>query len=94
MLVQVVDGPLDGGDGSVGGVEIAGLVFFVPEVIVGAVIGEDERLEVAGGTKSFLRVPVVVGFVMESGEASGVQHESEGRRHKQNCIRSGGPAGG
>ena len=41
-LVERVDGVLDPGDGGVAGGGVAGLVFLVPEIEVGAVVGEGE----------------------------------------------------
>ena len=41
-LVEAVDIVLGLGDGVVGGVGIAGVVFAMPEVVVGAVLVEDE----------------------------------------------------
>ena len=51
-LVEAVDGVLDAGDLGVGGGGVAGLVFLVPEVEVGAVVAQDE----AGEGKSRDRV--------------------------------------
>ena len=48
-LVEAVDGVLDVGDGVVGGDGVAGGVFAVPEVEVGAVLVEDELVEGVGG---------------------------------------------
>ena len=41
-MVEAVDIVLGLGDGVVGGVGIAGVVFAMPEVVVGAVLVEDE----------------------------------------------------
>ncbi len=48
-LVERVDGALDGSDAGVGGPRLAGLVFLVPEVEVGAVMCEREVEEAGGG---------------------------------------------
>jgi hypothetical protein len=45
LLVEGVDGVLDLRDGGVGGVGVAGGVLLVPEVEVGAVLGEEEGVE-------------------------------------------------
>jgi len=42
LLVEAVDGTLDLGDASVGGVGRAGVVLFVPEIKVGAVMVLEE----------------------------------------------------
>ena len=47
-LVDPVDGVLDFGDAVVGHVGAAGFVFFVPEVEIGAVLGEDEVEQLGG----------------------------------------------
>ena len=44
LLVKAVDGALDGGDLGVGGEGIAGFVFFMPKVEVGAVLAGDQVL--------------------------------------------------
>ncbi len=48
-LVEGVDGALVASDGVAGGEGIAGGVFVVPEVEVGAVLGEDEVVPCVGG---------------------------------------------
>ena len=45
-LVEPIDVVFDPHDGCVGGVGVAGFVFAVPEVVVGAVLVEDELGEV------------------------------------------------
>ena len=47
-LVEAVDVVLDLDDSVVGGVGVAGFIFAVPEVVVGAVLVEDELVEVSG----------------------------------------------
>ncbi len=42
LLVEAIDGVLDAGDLGVGGGRVAGLVFLVPEVEVGAVLAQEK----------------------------------------------------
>ena len=51
LLVEGVDGVLEAGDGGVGGIGLADLVFLVPEVEIGAVMGEREVEEVRLGDR-------------------------------------------
>ena len=92
-LVEGVDGALDGGDAGVGGSGLAGLVLLVPEVEVGAVMGEDEcRGRLRAGAARWagpggVLVPAEGGFVVEAGDLEGVQHVRSGvRRDPSNCI--------
>jgi len=50
-LVEAIDVVLDADDGVVGGVGVAGFVFAVPEIVVGAVLVEDELRERRGGDR-------------------------------------------
>ncbi len=47
-LVEAVDGVLDLGDGGVSGIWIAGGVFLVPEVEVGAMLAYGQEVQRAG----------------------------------------------
>ncbi len=76
-LVEAVDVVLDLGDGVVGGVGVAGLVFLVPEVEVGLVLVEDELVEgrvgLWGGGGVF--VTVERGLVLQADDLCGIEHE-------------------
>lgn len=82
-LVDLVDGPFDQGDVAIGGVGGAGAVFGMPEVEVGAVLGEDGRQGLAVLVESGLGVGVLMpecgGAVVEgdnfdSGEVETFRH--------------------
>ena len=78
-LVDGVDGVLDGGDGGVGGGGGAGVVFLMPEVEVGAVLGEDEVLEFAGdGREGLAEVPARVGLVLHCEDGLRLEHTGSG----------------
>ncbi len=47
-LVEAVNGVFNGGDGGVGGLRAAGVIFLVPEVEVGVMVGENESGEGVG----------------------------------------------
>ena len=59
-LVEAIDVVLDVDDGVIGGVGVAGGVFAVPEVVVGAVLVEDEMVEGIGGRWGWRRGVVAV----------------------------------
>jgi hypothetical protein len=79
-LVEAVNGVFDVGDGGVGGLWAAGVIFLVPEVEVGVMVGEDESGErvgtridqVRGG---FVAVPEVGGLVLHPEDRVGFEHE-------------------
>jgi len=75
-LVEAVDGTFGRGEGSVGGERVAGLVFAVPEVEVGAVLVEDDLLQrVRGlGRRCGGVMAVRRGEVVEVRDAGCVQH--------------------
>jgi len=75
-LVEAVNGTLGVGEARVGGERIAGLVFAVPEVEVGAVLVEDELLQrVPGlGRRCGGVMAVRRGEVVEVRDAGCVQH--------------------
>ena len=77
QLVDAIDVVLDLDDGGVGGVGIAGLVFAMPEVEVGAVLIEDEVVEGCCGMRGGGCGVVTVGGgpVVERDDMSGVEHE-------------------
>ena len=80
-LVEAVDGVLDMGDLGVGGVGDAGLVFFVPQVEVFAVVGGDEGMEVGGsgdGGRLGLqrKVPEGVEVGVKTNDRDGFRHSS------------------
>ena len=68
-----------GGDAGVGGVGLAGLVFFMPEVEVGAMVGEggfDESRGRAGPLEGpgIGTVPAEGGLVVEARDFEDVEH--------------------
>jgi hypothetical protein len=67
---------LDAGDGGVGGVRVAGFVFFVPEVEVGLVLMEDEKGEGGGcdGREGCGVVTVGGGLIVETEDVCGREH--------------------
>lgn len=82
-LVEFVDRPLDARDPGVRGGWIAGRIFFMPEVKVGAVLVEHELLEGGGGRRraEVCGVPVSRGEVVENEDAGTVKHAAkEGQR--------------
>lgn len=76
-LIEAIDGVLDFGDGVVGGVGVAGCIFAVPEVVVGAVLVEDELIEGAGGRGSRRGCVVAVRGeeILKGDEVGGGEHE-------------------
>ena len=76
-LVEAVDVVLGFDDGVVGGVGVAGVVFAVPEVEVGAVLIEDELIEGGErlGSGGCGVVTVEVELVVEGDDVVGVEHE-------------------
>ena len=76
-LVEAVDVVFDSDDGGVGGVGVAGFVFAVPEVVVGAVLVEDELVEGRGGDGGWRREVVAVGggLILERDDVGGDKHE-------------------
>ncbi len=54
-LVEAIDVVLDVDDGGVGGVGVAGFVFAVPEIVVGAMLVEDELVEGFGWRRELAR---------------------------------------
>jgi hypothetical protein len=73
-LVELVDTALAGRNGLVAGHGIAGIVFAVPEVEVGAMLFEDEALErgTGAGGRGVGVVPVDVGLIVEAGYVGGI----------------------
>jgi hypothetical protein len=79
---------LVGGDGGVGGGGVAGEVFFVPEIEVGAVVGHGEIAEVrivgkaiaVGGLS--LVVPVCSGLVVKLCDCGEIGHTGLGIFHR------------
>ena len=79
-LVEAVDGVLDLGEASVGGTGVASLVFFVPEVIVFAVLLRGQSEEGVWFLRSMGRfVPGGGEAVVEAGDGSGLDHECRGQ---------------
>jgi hypothetical protein len=76
-LVEAVDVVLDLDDSVVGGLEVAGLVFAVPEVVVGAVLVQDELVERRGGGWSGGGPVVAVRgeLIVEGDDVRCVEHE-------------------
>jgi hypothetical protein len=91
LLVEGVDGVLDVGDGGVGCCGVAGGVFLVPEVEVGAVLGDEQVVErrvccgglVGGG------VPEGRCLFVEAEDGAGVEGECRGdeMRIADECAR-------
>ena len=77
-LVEAIDVVLDLDDGGVGGVGVAGLVFAVPEIVVGTVLVEDELGEGRGRDRSRRRGVVAVGGepVVKLEDVRSVKHEA------------------
>ena len=77
-LVEAIDVVFDADDGGVGGVGVAGLVFAVPEIVVGAVLVEDELVEGRGGGGGRGRGVVAVGgeLVVKGEDVGGVEHQA------------------
>ncbi len=78
-LVEAIDVVLDLDDGGVGGVGIAGFVFAVPEVVVGAVLVEDElvrRARTATGAGDAGSWPCAVDVIVKREDVGGVKHEA------------------
>jgi hypothetical protein len=75
-LIEAINVVLDVDDGVVGGVGVAGVVFAVPEVVVGAVLVEDELVEGRRGCRNGGRGVVAVRgeLVVEGDEVGGVEH--------------------
>ena len=76
-LVDAIDVVLYLDDGGVRGFGVAGLIFAVPEVEVGAVLIEDEVVEGCGGLRGWECGVVTVGggLVVERDDVGGVEHE-------------------
>jgi len=76
-LVEAIDVVLDADDGGVGGVGVAGFVFAVPEIVVGAVLLEDELGEWAGGRGRGGRGVVAVDceLILQRDDVGGDEHE-------------------
>lgn len=76
LLVELVDGVLDGGKAGVGGAGAAGLILLVPEVEVGAML--EHQLERHGmgdlSLEGLIVVPGVVGLVVHGDHLLGVEH--------------------
>lgn len=75
-LVEAIDVVLDFDDGAVGGVGVAGLIFAVPQIIVGLVLVEDELIEGRGGLRRGERGVVAVrsAGIVESDDMRGAEH--------------------
>ena len=92
QLVQTVDGMLDLGDGGVGRLRVAGRVFLVPQVEVGAMLLHGKHFEEVGclkcrwghGREGFIRVPAPGSFIVNASEGRDVEHEriSAGRARR------------
>ena len=86
LLVECVDAALEAGDAGVRGTGLTNLVFFVPEVEVGAVMGEGEFNHVRGRREGFgdrgserggrcgVLVPAERGLVLQSRDLESGQH--------------------
>jgi hypothetical protein len=86
FLVECIDGALEAGDAGVRGTGLADLVFFVPEIEVGAVMGEGEFNHVRGrrggfggrgserGRRCEVLVPAERGLVLQSRDLESGQH--------------------
>ena len=86
LLIKRVDGALEAGDAGVRGSGLAYLVFFVPEVEVGAVMGEGEFNHVRGRRGGFgdrgserngrcwVLVPAECGLFLQSRDLESGQH--------------------
>jgi len=72
-LIELVDGALAGGDGLVAGERIAGGVFAMPEIEVGAMLVEHELIKVRGGSwaRSGGIVPEARGLVVQEDNVRG-----------------------
>ena len=75
-LVEAIDVLLDLDDGGVGGVGVAGFIFAVPEVVVGAVLVEDELGKGRGRDRGRRRGVVAVRgeLIVEGDDVGCVQH--------------------
>ena len=75
-LVEAIDVVLDVDDGGVGGVGVAGGVFAVPEIVVGAMLIEDELGEgVRGGGCRARGVVAMRGeLILKGDDAGGGKH--------------------
>ena len=75
-LVEAIDVVLDVDDGGVGGVGVAGFVFAVPEIVVGAVLVEDELVEGFEWRGSWRGRVVTVrgGLILKLDDVGGVEH--------------------
>ena len=69
-------------DGVVGGAGVAGFVFTMPEVVVGAVLVEDELVEGVGGRRNGSGgvVAVLGELVVEGEDVGGDEHEAVSAR--------------
>ncbi len=87
-LVEAIDRAFYGGDGGVARFGITGLVLAMPEIEVGAVLAEQQRLQIAvcregevlfGGSRAVRRaMPRLGGKFLQLREVSGVQHGGSG----------------
>ncbi len=85
LLVEAVDGVLDLGDRVVGGVRAAGVVLLVPKIEVGAMLGQDQGVQVLRRRdRERIMVPGVIGIVMRAQNGCGVDH----RRHTHQPIKA------
>jgi len=77
-LVEAIDIVLDLDDGGVGGVGVASLVFAVPEIVVGAVLVEDDLFEGRGRCRGRGRGVVAVRgeLVLKRDDVGGDKHEA------------------
>jgi len=75
-LVEAIDVVLDMNDGGVGGVGVAGFIFAVPEIVIGAVLVEDDLFERRGGGGGRGRGVVAVRgeLVLQRDEVGGDKH--------------------
>ena len=77
-LVEAIDVLLDLDDGGVGGVGVAGFIFAVPEIVVGAVLVEDELGKGRGRCRGRGRGIVAVRgeLVLKRDDVGGDKHEA------------------
>lgn len=78
LLIDRIDGSFYGGDGWIAGTGIAGLIFAMPQVEVGAVLPQEETLESAlrgnhGGGIAVRAMPVLGCEVLQVREMDNVQ---------------------